>query len=238
MPGVRDEQRVVSARIGQPAIGSARVDLIPYGQSMFADTVDTIHTVDPAFNAMISRDDNGKNARAPIRCEIRPRGGRRASIPFRRRDCTMLREVISTEEINQEFAPALHSDAPARALRTELQMLRDLCEFGISLFDFDGAGYMKRVTEVPNDNSALMRNIHKHKRILEKAIVGIYRTTMMVSRLLNASLLDDDDMQANYTDGIVADTAAEKQQSVPEVADRLKEPAEAPDEAVQSGDII
>lgn len=46
--------------IVKPAVDNTRVDMSPYGQSVFADAVDAIQAVDLAFDAMISEIDNGK----------------------------------------------------------------------------------------------------------------------------------------------------------------------------------
>ena len=48
----------------------------------------------------------------------------------------------------QDFAPALRTDSQAAAFRIALQMLGDLCGFGISYFDLDESrGYVKTATE-------------------------------------------------------------------------------------------
>ena len=46
--------------IVRPAVDNTRVDMSPYGQSVFADAIDAVQTVDLAFDAMISEVDNGK----------------------------------------------------------------------------------------------------------------------------------------------------------------------------------
>ena len=46
--------------IVKPTIDNTRVDMSPYGQSVFADAVDAIQAVDLAFDVMISEMDNGK----------------------------------------------------------------------------------------------------------------------------------------------------------------------------------
>lgn len=148
--------------------------------------------------------------------------------------------MMSTEDTIQEFAPALRTDAQAKALRTALQMLGDLCGFGITYFDFDGAGYVKTATEVSSDNSALMRNIRRHERILEKAVVGICRAVMAASRSLGLCLPDEGNVRVNFDDSIITDTAAEKQQDMAEVAAVLMESSEYRakwyGEKVQSGE--
>ena len=215
--------------IVKPAIDNTRVDMSPYGQSVFADAVDAIQAVDLAFDAMISEVDNGKMRvfLSDVMFDQEEDGaGRKVSIPFGRQDCTVFRKVMSTEDTIREFAPALRTDAQAKALRTALQMLGDLCGFGISYFDFDGAGYVKTATEVSSDNSALMRNIRRHERVLEKAVVGICRAAMAASRALGANLPDEGDVRVSFDDSIITDTAAEKQQDMAEVAAGLMTTAE------------
>ena len=82
----------------------------------------------------------------------------------------MFRKVMSTEDTIQDFAPALRMCEQAEALRISLQLLGDLCGFGIMDFDFDNAGYVKTATEVSSDNSALMCNIARHGHALEASL--------------------------------------------------------------------
>ena len=42
---------------------------------------------------------------------------------------------MSTEDMVQGFAPALRTNAQAEAFRISLQILGDLCGFGLSFFD-------------------------------------------------------------------------------------------------------
>ena len=44
----------------KPAVDNTRVDMPPYGQSMFADAIDAIQAVGLAFDAPISEIDTGK----------------------------------------------------------------------------------------------------------------------------------------------------------------------------------
>ena len=46
--------------IVKPAVDNTRVDMSPYGQSVFADAVDAIQAVDLAFDAMINEVDVSK----------------------------------------------------------------------------------------------------------------------------------------------------------------------------------
>ncbi len=130
--------------------------------------------------------------------------GGRVPIPFGRGDCTVFRKVMSTEDTIQEFDSALRTDSQAQALRLALQVLGDLCGFGISYFDFD--------------NSALMRNVRKHENALQGAIVNTSRALLACSRALGEDIPDEGCVQVQFDDSIVQDTEAEKRQDMAEIA--------------------
>ena len=148
------------------------------------------------------------------------------SIPFGRQDCTVFRKVMSTEDTITEFAPTLRTEAQVRAFRTALQMLGDLCGFGVGYFDFDKVGYVKTATEVSADNSALMRNIRRHEHALEGAVAGICRALLAAERRLGAPLPGEGRVRVTFDDSIITDTTAEKRQDMDEVAAGLMAPEE------------
>ena len=205
----------------KPAIDNTRVDMSPYGQSVFADAVDVIQAVDLCYDTMMSEIDNGKMrvflSDVMFDTERNGKGGR-VLIPFGKGGCTVFRKVMSTEDTIHEFAPTLRTEAQARAFRVALQTLGDLCGFGINYFDLENVGYVKTVTEVSADNSALMRNILRHERALEGAIAGIRRALLAVERALGVGLPDEGGIRVGFDDSIITDTAAEKRQDMDEVA--------------------
>ncbi len=207
--------------IVKPAIDNTRVDMSPYGQSVFADAVDAIQAVDLCYDAMMSEIDNGKMrvflSDVMFDTERDGKGGR-VSIPFGRQDCTVFRKVMSTEDTIHEFAPTLRTEAQARAFRVALQTLGDLCGFGINYFDLENVGYVKTATEVSADNSALMRNIRRHEHVLAGAIAGIAHAVLAAARKLGAELPDEGEVRVSFDDSIITDTSAEKRQDMDEVA--------------------
>ncbi|WP_419004868.1 hypothetical protein [Collinsella stercoris] len=213
--------------IVKPAIDNTRVDMSPYGQSVFADAVDAIQAVDLCYDAMMSEIDNGKMRvfLSDVMFDVERDGkGGHVSIPFGRQDCTVFRKVMSTEDTINEFAPTLRTEAQARAFRVALRTLGDLCGFGINYFDLENVGYVKTATEVLADNSALMRNIRRHERALEGAIAGICRALMAAERGLGVELPDEGLVRVAFDDSIITDTTAEKCQDMDEVAAGLLEP--------------
>lgn len=156
--------------IVKPAVTNTCVDMSPYGQSVFADAVDAVQAVDLTFDALINEADVSKMRvfLSDVLFDREKTGDKAISIPFGKQDCAAFRKVMSTEDTIQEFVPALCTSSQSEAFRIALQMLGDLCGFGLGYFDFDESrGYVRTATEVSFDNSALMRNIRRHENVLQ-----------------------------------------------------------------------
>lgn len=207
--------------IVRPAVPNTRVDFSPYGQSVFADAVDAVQSVDLAYDALINEVDAGKMRvflSDVMFDQERTADGRRVPIPFGKGDCTVFRKVMSTEDTIAEFAPALRTEAQGKAFRLALQVLGDLCGLGTNYFDLDNVGYVKTATEVSSDNSALMRNIRKNENALSGALAGVAHALLACERGFGRDLPDEGDVSVIYDDSIVQDTASEKRQDMEEVA--------------------
>ena len=207
--------------IVKPAVDNTRVDMSPYGQSVFADAVDAIQAVDLAFDALISEIDAGKMRifLSDVMFDRDDDGSkkRRTPIPFGKQDCTVFRKVMSTEDMISDFTPALRTSSQAEAFRIALQMLGDLTGFGITYFDFDNTGYVKTATEVASDSSALMRNIARHEHALEVSLAGISHAVLHCARAFGESVPEEGEISVSFDDSIITDTAAEKRIAMAEV---------------------
>ena len=110
-----------------------------------------MQAVDLTFDALVSEIDVSKMRvfLSDVLFDREKSGDKTISIPFGRQDCTVFRKVMSTEDTIQEFAPALRTSSQSEAFRIALQMLGDLCGFGLGYFDFDESrGYVRTATEV------------------------------------------------------------------------------------------
>lgn len=173
VPGAADEVATgcSSPTFGtvRPAVPNTREDFSPYGQSIFADAVDAVQSVDLACDALINEVDADKMRvflSDVMLDQEKTSDGKRIPIPFSKGDCTVFRKVMSAEDTITEFAPALRTEAQGKAFRLALQVLGDLVELGVNYFDTDNVGYVKTATEVSSDNSALMRDIRKNENTL------------------------------------------------------------------------
>lgn len=207
--------------IVRPAVTNTRVDFSPYGQSVFADAMDAVQAVDLTFDALISEVDVSKMRvfLSDVMFDQKTDGkGKRIPIPFGKGDCTVFRKVMSTEDMVQEFAPALRTSSQSEAFRIALQMLGDLTGFGLGYFDFDESrGYIKTATEVSSDNSALMRNIARHEHLLDTSLASISHALLHMGRSFGEGLPDEGEITCLFDDSIITDTAAEKEQDMREV---------------------
>lgn len=187
-----------------------------------ADSILTVavQAVDLTFDALINEVDVSKMRvfLSDVLFDREKTGDKAISIPFGKQDCTVFRKVMSTEDTIQEFAPALRTSSQSEAFRIALQMLGNLCGFGLGYFDFDETrGYVRTATEVSSDNSALMRNIRRHENALQEPIIAITRAVMAVSRGFGESIPDEGAVSVMYDDSIIQDVAAEKAQDMAEV---------------------
>ncbi|MEY8460129.1 hypothetical protein AALA69_03245 [Eggerthellaceae bacterium 24-137] len=206
--------------IVKPAIENTMEEFSPYGMSVFEDAIDVIQSVDIAYDAIFTEVDVGK-IRVFLSDMLLERdegeGGSRV-IPFGKEDCTVFRKVGSAEDMVQEFAPALRTEAQVKAYRTALQTLGDQCGFGLGYFDIDEKGGIKTATEVSSDNSQLMRSIKEHEKVLGDAIAQISRALLHCARkYLGESLPPEGNVTVSFDDSIIQDTAAEKAQDLAEL---------------------
>lgn len=130
------------------------MDFSPYEQSVFADAVDAVQSVDLAYDALINEVHAGKMRvflSDVMFDQERDSSGKRVPIPFGKGDCTVFRKVMSTEDTITEFGPALRAEAQGKAFRLALQVLGDLVGLGVNYFDTENVGYVRTATEKRQD---------------------------------------------------------------------------------------
>lgn len=176
--------------IVRPAVPNTRVDFSPYGQSVFADAVDAVQSVDLAYDALVNEVDAGKMRvflSDVMFDQERTKDGRRVPIPFGKGG---LHGVPEGDE-HRGHDPGVRAGAEDRGagqgVPPGLQVLGDLVGLGVNYFDTDNVGYVKTATEVSSDNSALMGNIRKNENALQGALVDVSRAVMACSRSMHVA---------------------------------------------------
>ena len=84
--------------IVKPAVTNTRVDMSPYGQSVFADAVDAVQAVDLTFDALINEMDVSKMRvfLSDVLFDREKTGDKTIPIPFGKQNCTVFRKGMST----------------------------------------------------------------------------------------------------------------------------------------------
>lgn len=81
----------------KPAIPNTRVEASPYGQSVFADAIDTVQSVDLAFDALVNEVDVSKMRifLSDVMFDHDKSSGKNTPIPFGKGNCTIFRKVTA-----------------------------------------------------------------------------------------------------------------------------------------------
>ncbi len=190
--------------IAKLAVPNTRVDFSPYGQSVFADAIDAVQSVDPCYDAPVNEIDSGKMRvfLSDVMLEqAKDASGRRIPIPSGKGDCTVFRKAMSTEGTITEFAPALRTEAQGEAFRLALQVLGVLVGLGVDYFNFiNNVGYGRTATEISSDNSALMRNIRKNENAPQGALCDISRAVLACGRRMGFAVADEGNVSVIFDD--------------------------------------
>lgn len=64
-------------------------------------------------------------------------------------------------------------------------------------------GYAKAKTEESSDNSALMRNTHKHENSLQRPISDMSRTLLACAAGMGEAMPAEDDVRVLFDDSII-----------------------------------
>lgn len=207
----------------RPAIENSRVDLSPYGESVFADAVDAIKAVDICFDAMFNELRLGKMRvfMSDLLLDTQMKGTEKVIMPWSDDD-QVLRRITSTDNIVQTFAPQLRTQSQDMAFQRAWDTLGSLTGFGQHYFKTDEGGGVRTATEVASNNAELMRSIKKHENLLADAVCDLSHALIYAAREhIGIPLPDEGIITFNPDDSIVTDTTAEKAQDMAEVAQGL-----------------
>lgn len=115
--------------------------------------------------------------------------------------------------------PDLRTEENERAVSAGLKMLAFDCGLGDNYWSWDSKTGIKTATEVVSESSMLARNMVRHQNSLEKAIVRIVRGVAGICRgVCGAPVNAEAEVSVDFDDGVITDTAADKQTMLAEIA--------------------
>lgn len=210
--------------IMRPGIENTRVDLSPYGVSVFDDAMDAMKAVDLAYDsifqelelteAMVFMSDDMIDVRKDA-------NGKPVAVP-KGKDRKLFRMVEGNgvEQMYQVYSPQVRIEPMRQALDVALAEFGDLAGFGQDYFALDKKAGLKTATEVSADNSALMRNIRRHENSIAQGIVSVASALLHCARIHLGAPVEEDfgKVEVRFDDSIITDTQAEKNMMLAEIA--------------------
>lgn len=222
----------------------------PLGISVYANALDQLEACDVLFDSFFNEFNLGrKRIMIPLsmaRIMLENEDG--SVIPvFDENDLTFY--AYQTDDKTQrieEMNGDLRIDAHVAGLDKAVNLAAYKCGFGEHKYKFDGAG-VKTATEVISEESDMFRSVRKHEAVLKMAIEGLYKALADMN-----GLTTDFDINIDFDDSIIDDSAAERERDRVDVNDglmtkveyRMKwfgetaEQAEAALSGIQDSDVI
>ena len=104
--------------IVKPTITNTRVDMSPYGQSVFADAVDAIQAVDLTFDALVNEVDVSKMRvfLSDVMFYKESTNGKSVTIPFGKQDCTVCPAAVKVDLLRHGWRVARTARAHTRSV--------------------------------------------------------------------------------------------------------------------------
>lgn len=212
--------RLPTFAVMRPNIDNVYADMSAFGQSVFADAIDTVKTVDECFDSFSRelKDTKIKTFMSDELFDVDPATG--DALPMDS-DASVIRKVMGRDvsSMIQTFAPDIRIDPITRALDMALSQLGDQTGFGPQYFRYDVHGGVKTATEVSSDNSAFARNIVKHENLLRPALEQLLACVLDCLRVHDgAPVTEGCTVSVDFDDAIIQDTDAERTMALAEMA--------------------
>lgn len=193
------------------------------GISIFANAIDQLKTCDDIFDAFRQEFVLGRMktyvSAALWRIEVGKNGEMIKTFDNFTDQYYILPETQGTREdkpMIQVECPPLRYDAYESGLTRALNLLGSKCGFGLNRFKIENGGLMT-ATQVVSENSELFRNLKKHARLLEQALIDMTNSIVYLNdTFLSEEKFGDVDysnITVLFDDSIIEDKKSEKEQA-------------------------
>jgi len=190
--------------------------LNPMGISAFANSIDTLESLDLIYDSYFNEFKLGKKRVFVNDSMLKIDVSTGKSVPvFDSNDTEFYGlpgEAADDIAKNlQELNGVLRFEAHRAALQDNLDLLSDKVGFGRGYYKFDSDG-VKTATEVISANSKLFRKIKRDEIILEKALTDMVRALLFLGKKK-----EDAEINISFDDSIIEDTDAEAKRALLEL---------------------
>lgn len=181
----------------------------PMGISVFANSIDTLKSIDLIFDSFLNEFRLGKKRIIiPLGMAHFIAGEDGGVVPaFDDNDTEFyaIKENDSLTEI-KEVNMEIRADSHEIGLKRALNMLSVMCGLGGDRYIFEN-NQAKTATEVISENSELFQNLHKHEIVLKSALVNLIKAVLFLA----GKKIDNENIEIMFDDSIIEDKDKEYQ---------------------------
>ena len=179
----------------------------PLGISLYANTHDTIYSIDYLYDFFMHEFKLGKRRIAVDGSMLKPyidhEGNARQRFDT---DETVFVPLSSDDDIQvKDLSVPLRVDEIVKAINTQLELLAMQTGFSSGTFTFDGRS-IKTATEVVSENSKTYRTKNSHETLIEQGIKDLVKTILEVATLYDIYTGSTEvDVSVDFDDSIAED---------------------------------
>lgn len=183
----------------------------PLGISIYANALDTLKTLDIAYDSFQREFRLGKKRilvpQSAIKTVVDPQSGKMSRY-FDAEDEAYQAMNFESEDAIKDISVELRVNEHIDAINSILNLLSMQLGFSAGTFTFDSQG-LKTATEVVSENSKTFRTKNSHETIVEEGIKELVDVIVNVAELYDIFTAPDDyDVTVDFDDSIAEDRAA------------------------------
>ena len=200
----------------------------PLGASVYGNSIDILKNIDDAFNTLCTEYRNGQKKvfYSKSMLNIDPNTGKPVTPDDENRtvfyyvgdDLIANSSNVDNNLPIKEFNPDLRIEEICRGINSGMNYLSSMCGLGNNFYNFDGSNVTKTATEVVSENSAMWRTIRKYEIALEKMLIDLFKSIIIVENTIHKSMYDENvNIAINFDTSIIEDKTKIRERALAEV---------------------
>ena len=194
----------------------------PFGISIYANSIDTLKSLDNAYNELDNEIILGRR-RTFVSEEVMTYNDGESQLTFDPEDISIYRmpKGFGKDSMIQNSSDQLRTDKLESAVQFQLNILSSKVGFGQERYRFNG-GSIQTATGVISENSDMFRTIKKHEQVLQNALKTFIKAQAYASSNFSNTKINADKINIMFDDSVIEDKGAEQIRSQSEVTAGLR----------------
>ncbi len=194
----------------------------PWGISVYANSVDTLKSLDNSYNELDNEVVLGRR-RTFIAEEMMNYDNGQEELTFDPEDISVYRmpKGFNKDSMIQSSSEALRTEDLQKATQFQLNILSAKVGFGQERYQFDGKS-IQTATGVISENSDMYRTIKKHEQVLENSLKTMIKSMAYASSTFTVNKIDASEITIDFDDSVIEDKGAEQVRAQQEVVAGLR----------------